>query len=196
MNKNTKKIVLIGMFSAIAYIFTLIGHLIPIMFADFLKYDPKDTIIVIAGFALGPLSALIISVLTALLELITISTTGIIGFLMNVIASATFACIPALIYQKHRKFKTAIITLLISSILVVGFMLLWNWLVTPLYMGVPREAVVEMLIPIFLPFNALKVILNTILTLLIYKPVVRALRQTGLLSKSDNDKSEEKTQEK
>ncbi|MBQ7788707.1 MAG: ECF transporter S component [Clostridia bacterium] len=196
MNKNTKKIVLIGMFSAIAYIFTLIGHLIPIAFADFLKYDPKDTIIVIAGFALGPLSALIISVLTALLELITISTTGIIGFVMNVIASATFACIPALIYKRSRKFKTAIITLLISSTLVVGFMLLWNWLITPLYMGVPREAVVEMLIPIFLPFNVLKVTLNTILTLLIYKPVVRALRQTGLLSKSDNDKSEEKAQEK
>ncbi len=196
MNKNTKKIVLIGMFSAIAYIFTLIGHLIPIAFMDFLKYDPKDAIIVIAGFALGPLSALVISVLTALLELITISTTGIIGFVMNVIASATFACIPALIYKKSRKFKAAIIGLLISSVLVVGFMLLWNWLITPLYMGVPREAVVEMLIPVFLPFNALKVILNTILTLLIYKPVVRALRHTGLLSKRDSDKGEEGIEKK
>ena len=33
---------------------------------------------------------------------------------------------------------------------MVTVMMVWNYLVTPLYMGYPREAVVELLIPAFL----------------------------------------------
>ena len=60
-------------------------------------------------------------------------------------------------------------------------MLLWNWLITPLYMGYPRAAVEAMLIPYFLPFNALKAGLNTALTMVLYKPIANTLRKTGLL---------------
>lgn len=60
-------------------------------------------------------------------------------------------------------------------------MLLWNYLITPIYMGYPREAVAELLLPAFLPFNLLKGGLNTALTLLIYKPIVQALRKANLV---------------
>jgi hypothetical protein len=60
-------------------------------------------------------------------------------------------------------------------------MLLWNWLITPLYMGTPRAAVEAMLLPVFLPFNALKAGLNTALILGLYKPLTSALRKTKLL---------------
>ena len=95
---SSKKIALIGLFCAMAYIFTLLGGLLPISVAGFLKYDPKDIIVAIAGFILGPASALAISVLTALLELVTgISTTGFYGLLMNIISTASFACISSFI---------------------------------------------------------------------------------------------------
>ena len=51
-------------------------------------------------------------------------------------------------------------------------------------MGYPREAVVEMLLPAFLPFNLLKGGLNTAILFLIYKPVVSALRKAGLVESS------------
>ena len=178
-----KRITTIGMLSAIAYIFTLIGHLVPIYFNDFLKYDPKDAIIVIAGFSLGPLAALIISVIVALLELVTISTTGIIGCLMNIIASAAFACIAALVYKRARNIKGAVCGLILSSAVTVVLMLLWNYLITPLYMGIPREVVAGMLLPVFLPFNVIKCGLNSALTILIYKPCVQAMRRVGLLER-------------
>ena len=60
-------------------------------------------------------------------------------------------------------------------------MLLWNWLITPLYMGVSRDAVQGMLIPVFLPFNLLKAGLNSAFILGLYKPLVTALRRTGLI---------------
>ena len=178
---KTRKITTIGMFSALAYIFTLIGHFIPISFTDFLSYDPKDAVIVIAGLSMGALPALAISVVVAFLELITISTTGIIGFVMNVISSATFACVASLIYKRIRSLGGAAIGLTVSSVLTVVFMLLWNYLITPLYMGVPREAVAQMLLPIILPFNTIKCGLNSALTMLLYKPCITALRRVGLI---------------
>ena len=54
-------------------------------------------------------------------------------------------------------------------------MMFWNYLITPLHMGYPREAVAELLIPVFLPFNLLKGGLNTGITLVLYKPVVSTL---------------------
>ncbi len=188
MNSKTKRITVIGMLSAVAYIFTLIGHFVPITFNDFLKYDPKDAIIVIAGLALGPLASLIISVVVAFLELVTISTTGFIGCIMNIISSVSYACVAGLIYKRFRSLGGAIVGLTLSSMLTVALMLLWNYLVTPLYMGVPREAVEAMLLPVFLPFNIIKCGLNTALTLLIYKPCVKAMRQVGLLKAKDVEK--------
>jgi riboflavin transporter FmnP len=193
MNSKTKRITVIGMLSAVAYIFTLIGHFVPIAFNDFLKYDPKDAIIVIAGLSLGPVASLIISVVVALLELVTISTTGPIGCLMNIISSASYACVASLIYKKFRSIKGAIAGLTVSSVLTVALMLLWNYFITPLYMGAPREVIEAMLLPVFLPFNVIKCGLNTALTLLIYKLCVKAMRQIGLLQGNEQGKDNKKS---
>lgn len=186
---KTRKIVLIGMFSAIAYIFTLIGKLVPLLATDFLRYDPKDAIIVIAGFAMGAVPALVISVIVSFLEMITISTTGVIGFVMNVISSATFACISSLIYKKIRSVKGACLGLGVSSVCTVVAMLLWNYFITPLYMGAPQEVVTSMLLPVFLPFNAIKCGLNFALTMMLYKPCVSAMRGMGLLPRNTSKAS-------
>ena len=63
-------------------------------------------------------------------------------------------------------------------------MVIWNYIITPLYMGVPREQVAGMLIPIFLPFNLIKGGINAALTMLLYKPVVGALRKAKLVESS------------
>ena len=68
---------------------------------------------------------------------------------------------------------------------MTGIMLLWNAFLTPLYTGAPREAVISMLVPLFLPFNAIKGGLNAAITLLVYKPLIRALRAAKLLPAPD-----------
>ena len=64
--------------------------------------------------------------------------------------------------------------------------LLWNYLIAPIYMGYPREAVAELLVPAFLPFNLLKAGLNAGFTFLLYKPIITALRKAGYISDSQN----------
>lgn len=178
MKYSVKKLVLLAMMAAVSYLIVAVVR-IPVVL--FLKYEPKDVVITIGGFLLGPMASFIISALVSLLEMVTISETGPIGCLMNLLSTCTFACTAAFIYKKQHSLKGAVIGLITGGIFMVGIMLLWNWLITPLYMGVERSAVEAMLLPAFLPFNLLKAGLNSALTLFLYKPLASALRKTGLV---------------
>ena len=176
---DVKKMVLLAMLAAIAF---LLVALIRIPVVMFLSYEPKDVVIAIGGFLLGPMASFVISVVVSFLEMVTISSTGPIGAVMNLLSTCSFACTAAVIYKRKRTLGGAVIGLLSGSVVMVGVMLLWNYLITPLYMtGTSRSDIAAMLIPVFLPFNALKAGFNTALTLLLYKPLVSALRKTGLV---------------
>ena len=178
MKLSVKKMVLLAMLAAAAYIMVFLVR-IPVVL--FLKYEPKDVIITIGGFLLGPMAAFIVSAIVSLVEMVSISGTGPIGCLMNLLSTCSFACVAAIIYKRQHTLSGAIKGLCLGSAMMVAVMLLWNWLITPLYMGVERSVVEGMLIPVFLPFNLLKAGLNSALTLFLYKPLVSALRKTGLV---------------
>lgn len=181
MKLNVKKMVLIAMLAALSYIAVLTIR-IPVVL--FLSYEPKDVVITIGGFLLGPMAAFTCSLVVSLIEMFSISETGIIGCVMNLLSTCSFACIAALIYKKRHSLAGAVFGLVAGSLAMVATMLLWNYLITPLYMtGTSRSDVAAMLVPVFLPFNALKAGFNSALTLLLYKPVVTALRRIGLAEK-------------
>lgn len=178
---KTKKLTTISMLCALAYAATLFGR-IPIVL--FLKYDAKDVVIAIGGFIFGPVTSFTITMLVSTAQMFTTSTTGFLGCLMNIISSCSFACPAAAIYKKRRRLSGAILGLLCGLICQVAVMMLWNYLIAPIYMGYPREAIVEMLLPAFLPFNLIKGGLNAAITMLLYKPVVTALRRSNLIDAS------------
>ena len=127
-----------------------------------------------------------VALVVALVEMVTVSHTGIWGFLMNFIATASFCCVACFVYKKHHTMKGAVIGLILGVISLVIVMLLWNYLITPIYQKMPREAIVDLLLPVFLPFNAVKGGMNLAATLLLYKPVVTALRRAKLIPESDH----------
>lgn len=180
MRNRTKKITTVAMLAAFAYVVMAVGRL-PITSVAFLKYDPKDVVIVIAGFIFGPLTSFLISLVVSLLEMFTLSETGVIGLVMNVLSTCGFACTAAFIYKRKRSFAGALTGLLAGCLVMTALMLLWNFLITPLYMGQPRSDVVRLLLPVFLPFNLVKGGLNAGAALLLYKPVVTALRKSHLI---------------
>lgn len=188
-NTRTHYVTTTAMFCAIAFIAVLIGKIVPNI-AGFLSYDPKDAIVVIAGFISGPLTAVLISVIVSFIEMITISGTGVYGLLMNIISTCFFAVPAAAYYEHNRNHKGAVTGLSIGVLVQTAGMLLWNYIITPFYMGVPRETVAAMLLPVFLPFNLIKGGINAGLTLLIYKPIVNALRKANLVRPSTGTKSE------
>lgn len=183
MNYKTRKIAMLGVLAALAYLSVVLIN-IPVVSVDFLKYEPKDVVIALGGLMFGPLEAALLSVVVSLLEMVTISSTGIIGCVMNILSTWGFACVAAIIYKRRHTLKGAVIGLVTGCLATTALMLLWNYLITPLYMGLTREAVAAMLLPVFLPYNLLKCAMNAALTMLIYKPLVNALRRAGLLENS------------
>ena len=169
------------MLAALSYI-VMVFVRIPIMpAAPFLEYDPKDVLFVLTGFLIGPVEGCVVVILVCLLEMVTVSTSGPIGLLMNVIASLCFVLPAAFIYRWKKTLPSAIIGLAVGVFTMTASMLLWNYLITPLYTGMPREAVAAMLPTVFLPFNLIKAGINMAITLIIYKPVSILLHKAKVL---------------
>jgi len=191
MKTNTKKLCVLAVIAAIAFLMTFFSQMLPPMFLPFLRYDPKDIIITIGGFLFGPLAALDVTAVVALVEMVTISPSGPIGLIMNVVSGGTFACTAAFIYKKKRTLAGAAIGLVAACLLTTAVMLLWNYLIVPLYMeGTTRERIAPLLFSAFLPFNLLKGGLNAALTMLLYKPIKTALLAIKMVpSPSEEEKS-------
>ncbi|EOS59474.1 hypothetical protein C815_02180 [Firmicutes bacterium M10-2] len=184
-NSKTKKITTIGLLCAMAMVLNLLISFPLVPAVSFLKFDPKDIIIVIGGFIYGPMSAFVISVITSVLEIFFRGGT-ILDVLMNVIASCTFACTAAFIYKKMHTKNGAMVGLLAGTLFSTVSMTLWNYIITPIYFNMPREAVVGLLLPGIIPFNILKCGINSGITLFVYKPIVTALRHSGLVKESSS----------
>lgn len=152
----------------------------------FLTYEPKDAVLTIGGFIFGPVAGIVMALVVCLVEMVTVSTTGFIGLLMNFLASAVFVGVSTVFYAKKKTLSRAIIGLIAGSLSMVVIMLLWNYIITPMYMGVPREAVLGMMLPLLLPFNLLKAGLNSALVMFLYKGVVTALRKSKLIPETQS----------
>lgn len=67
------------------------------------------------------------------------SDTGPIGFIMNVLATASFCCTASFVYKKVHTKKGAIVGLTLGVIMLTAVMLLWNYLITPIYQACPGK---------------------------------------------------------
>lgn len=181
MDRNIQRVTVVAMLTAVAYVLTVYLR-IPIMpEAPFLKYDPKDIIVVMAGMLYGPATAVIMGFVLAFIEFITVGTSGFVGFIMNFFATVLFSAIAALIYKKKKNFSGIIIGLLAGTLMLTAGMMLWNYIITPIYQGWPRDKVAEMLLPIFMPFNLIKGGINSAILIGLYKPILMIAKRMGLL---------------
>lgn len=167
-NSQIKKIALTGLLIALAYVSLFVIRIPIIPSASFLRFDVKDVFIAIIGLLFGPLYAFIGSICVSLFQMISISEYGLIGLAMNILSVSAFTVPLSFVYKNKRKVSGIILGLLFGCITMIGAMLLWNYLITPLYMGVTREVVKGMLLPVFLPFNAIKSFINAIITFILF----------------------------
>ena len=178
-SQHVFRISAIALFIAIAYISSL---LFPIK-VQFLTLDIKDAFITIGALYFGPLAGIVISAAVSLLEFLWGSATGVYGLIMNFLGSAAFSAVASLIYTRKKSLVNAVLSLLCACIAMVVVMLAANLVITPLFMasrGMTKQAVEEMILPLLLPFNVIKSVLNAALVLLLYKPISSALKKARL----------------
>ena len=182
-SKKIRAIAVTGMITAAAFLITFVFR----FKVSFLTFDFKDAFIALASLMYGPLYGVASAAIVSGLEFLTVSDTGVYGLIMNFLSSATFSLVCGLIYKYRRTFSGAILSLVVSSFSVVVVMIAANIFITPYYMGVPRSAVFPMILPLLVPFNLAKTIMNAASTLLLYKPITSGLKRMNLLDKSENE---------
>lgn len=178
-----------AIFAAISIILYIVPYLkFPVFFfPNFLEIHFDEVPALIAGFAYGPLSAIIIIIIKTIVKL-PMTTTLCVGELADCIYSLAFVIPAAFIYKKHRNFKGALgglfigclIQLVVSSFITSFVMLNFYMFV----MGLSRETILKMcqaanpnvndlgftfLLLVALPFNAFKNAIVMALTILLYK---------------------------
>ena len=169
---STKRIAVTALFCALAAICTLFVEFPILPAVPWLKYDPSAIVALIAGFAFGPATGAIVSILPYLVHLATES--GIYGCLMAIMATFSLVVPASLLYQRNKTFKGAIIGMVVGAICCIVCALIANMIVTPIYMGATMDEVMA-LIPLLLIFNGAKIGINCIVTALVYKPISKAL---------------------
>ena len=180
ISQNTKMLTGVAAFSALAYGVSLITNIK----VGFLSFDAKDAVITVASFIYGPISAAIMSFITAFLEFISFGGTGPYGALMDFVSTFSFTFTASLIYKYRRTLFGALISLGTASVVYVAVMMVANLLITPLYMGVSTSAVKELIPTMLLPFNIAKALMNSAIVMFMYKPVSRLVRRLGFAKPS------------
>lgn len=180
MNKQSiKKLTVSAMLTALAFMVTFLTAMFKV--GGFLSLDLKDAVLSIVALLYGPLYGFISVLVVALVELFTFSSTGWYGLVMNILSSGIFVLVCGTVYKYKRDFYGALFSAILTVVSVTAVMLVANIFITPLYFGMPRQTVLDMLLPLILPFNICKSVMNSSVMLLVYKPFTSALKKTGLI---------------
>lgn len=184
---STHYISKIGILSAIAVVVMLFE--IPLPFAPpFYKIDLSEVVVLLGSFSMGPLAGAVIEGIKILLNLLINGTdTAGVGEIANFLIGLSFVLPAAILYHRKKSFKTAIVGMLLGTVVMTVFGSAMNYFVLlPVYSkfyGLPLEALVGMgsavngavtdlkTLVIFAtaPFNLLKGVLSSAIVLLTYK---------------------------
>jgi len=173
---------------AIMSIFTALGVLLsflelplfPPAAASAITYDPSNIPAMLGGFAYGAGPGSIIGILSAIIH--GLLKGNPVGAAMNIIGVVGFVVPAALICRKNRKSNARLITgLVVGGLVSTALMILSNFAAFPLFFGIPFSetpaTLIPMILPILVPFNLLKVLVNGVFSFVLYKSLYKLLER-------------------
>ncbi len=171
MNQKTVRLAKMGMLVAVSIVLVYFVHFPIFPAVAFLEYDPADIPILMGTFAFGPLAGVLLTVVTSIIQGVTVSAaSGAYGIIMHIIATSVLVIVAGVIYKKNKSRKGAVIGLLLGVLAMTVVMIGANLVITPLFMGVPRNIVWD-LMPFIAGFNAIKAGINGLVTFILYKRI-------------------------
>lgn len=165
---STKQMVTMALMCAIGVILSFVEFpLLPGV--TWLKFDASNMPAMVVGFGFGPGAGVAVGIVIAIIHGLLMA--DFTGALMNILTVTCFVLPAAIMYSKKRTYPIAIAGLVLSIITATIGAIVGNLIVTPMWLGVPLDAVIAMIIPILIPFNLVKGLINAVLTLIIYKSI-------------------------
>lgn len=165
--KQVVRLAVLAMLAAIAVVMMFFIH-IPFPPAPFLKFDMADIPILLGTMMFGILPGLAILLITSLIQAFAVSADGWVGLVMHFVASGALVMLVGLFHKWHYKWSETIIGMVLGTVAMTAVMIPMNLILTPLFMGAPVQAVIDLL-PAIITFNLLKAGLNCFVTALLFK---------------------------
>ena len=188
--QNVRMLTMTAVLSAIAFVLAFFEFPVPLS-PSFARMDLSDLPALIGAFAYGPVSGVLIELVKNALQLLT-SSTGGIGELANFIMGSSFVVAAGLIYKHHKTKKTAILACLIASVIMGVVATVVNYFILlPVFEAfMPLDQLISSFgefmpfiktkldVVLFnaFPFNLLKGIGISIVTMLLYKRLTPILK--------------------
>lgn len=174
---KTRKITVIAMLAAAAFMLQLLATFMQLKVAGFLEIEFSDLPAIIGTLALGPWAGVLIELVKNLLKC-TASTTGFVGEFANFVINGTFMLVAGYIYKFNKSKKGAFIALLSATLIMSFSAIVVNlFVMLPLYMPTaPYEAKLALTLSTITPFNIVRGFVLSIITVLIYKklsPIIK-----------------------
>lgn len=170
---GTRRIAVTALLCAMAAICTLLLEFPILPGVTWLKYDPSGIVALIAGFAFGPATGAVVSVIPYLVHVTTAS--GVYGMIMAVLATFSLVMPASLIYRRNRTMRGAVLGLVTGGVVCLVACIVGNLIVTPFYTGMPLDAVIALIVPALLPFNLIKIAINCAVFAFIMRPAFKAM---------------------
>lgn len=173
MNLNkTKLITVVGVFSAIAFILQIIGSIMGLKIGGFLEIELSDLPALIVSLAYGPSFGIFVEFVKNLLHC-TMTSTGFVGELSNFAVNGTMCLVAGLIYKHRKTFEWALVSLITGTAAMSLLGIFTNlFVMLPLYMpNADFSSKFNLVLGTILPFNIIKGITISIITILIYKKI-------------------------
>ena len=135
----------------------------------FLTYDPSLVPAMVCGFAYGPGAGTAVAAMAIVIHALT--TGDWVGALMNLVATLGYILPAAIVYQKMHTYKGAVIGLVLGVIAATALSMVANLTIGVWFWYGSVDVIAPLMIPAVLPFNLIKTVLNSVLTLAVYKAV-------------------------
>lgn len=177
MRDNRVQFTTLAMLTAISCVLVFVNFPFPLFTA--FKYELADVPILIATFSFGPIAGLLVILVAAFVQAFILGHDQLMGFIMHILATGTFAMVAGIIYHRHKTRKTAAIGLVCGTIAMAVVMCLANYILDPIFYGMTKEAVAKLILPAILPFNLTKAGINAIVTFLIYKKISNIIHKNN-----------------
>lgn len=192
---TTRKIAVIGIMSSIAAVLMLFE--IPLWFAPgFYKLDFSELPILLCAFAYGPVAGVVAEAVKILVNLVLDGTgTAFVGELANFVVGSIFILTATSIYHIKKNKTMAIVACVVAVIvLTIAGSAMNGFYMIPKFaeMFMPMEAIIGMgaekngnvnsvwtlVFFCVVPFNLLKGVLVSAITILLYRPLRPVLKKT------------------
>ncbi len=178
----------IAVFTALSFILRLPVFEFPIFPAvPFMKIDFSGVFALIAGFSLGPVAGVIVSVLKEFIYALSFTQTIGVGELANILIMLPFILIPSIIYKKYKGIKVVLVTIAIGCVAQAIISVPVNYLLTfPFFLNAmankPWTEGMSFYLTVWywaVLFNFIKCLLLSVAVVLLYKPLSRLIKMTN-----------------